>query len=125
MTGVLGTPFGARTALLVGVLAGSAAVAVTAPTPGVLRALAVLAFALVGPGAAIAGLLGIRAAAPWATVTLTGSLAVGVLATELAALAGWWQPRVLLVALAAASTAAGLLAWRLDNDHHAEAEAMA
>jgi hypothetical protein len=125
VTGVLGTPFGARTALLVGVLAGSAVLAVMAPTPGVLRAVAVFAFALVGPGAAIAGLLGIRAAAPWAMVSLTGSLAVGVLTTELAALAGWWQPRVLLAALAAASTALGMLAWRLDNGPHAEAEVIA
>jgi hypothetical protein len=125
VTRVLGTTFGARTALFVGALAGAAAATATVPTPAIVRAFLVLAFVLVGPGAAIAGLLGIRSAAPWATVTLTGSIAVGAIATELAALAGWWQPRVLLVALAAASAAAGLLAWRLDGDDQVETEAIA
>lgn len=104
---------GARTAWLVSLLSLTATVAVLAPVPGGIRAAAVLAFALVAPGAAVAGLLRVRAPALWATVTLTGSIAVDVLASEAAALASWWQPRVLLVLLAAASTAAGLLAGHL------------
>lgn len=114
MTGVLSLRLGALTAWLVGVLAGAAVIAVLLPVPGAVRAAAVLAFALVAPGAAIAGLLGVRAALPWATVTLVGSLTVGVLVSQLAAIAAWWQPRVLLVALAAGCIAAGLLARRLD-----------
>jgi hypothetical protein len=117
VTGLLALRLGARTALLVGSLAVAAALAVTVPAPGPLRAAAVLAFVLVAPGAAIAGLLRIRAAAPWAMVTGAGSITIGVLVSELAALAGWWQPRVLLVALAAACTAAGVVAWRRDAGH--------
>lgn len=109
-------PLGAWTARLVGTLAACATLAVLLPAPGTVRAAAALAFALVAPGAAIAGLLGIRGVAPWATVTIAGSLTVGVISTELAALAGWWQPRVLLVGLAAVCVVAGLLARRLDSE---------
>lgn len=115
MTGRGRPPVGARTAALVVTLAACATCAVLLPVPGAVRAAATLSFVLVAPGAAIAGLLGIRAAAPWATVTLAGSLTVGVVITELAALAGWWQPRVLLVGLSAVCALAGLLAHRLDR----------
>lgn len=115
MTGRGRSPVGARTAALVITLAACATVAALVPVPGAVRAAATLSFVLVAPGAAIAGLLGIRTAAPWATVTVAGSLTVGVVVTELAALAGWWQPRVLLVGLAVVCALAGLLARRLDR----------
>lgn len=115
MTAHAASPLGAWTARLVCALAACATLAVLLPAPGVVRAAAALSFALVAPGAAIAGLLGIRGMAAWATVTLAGSLTVGVIGTELAALAGWWQPRVMLVGLAAACVAASLLARRLEQ----------
>jgi hypothetical protein len=114
MTDLLTTRFGLFTAWLVSALAAAAVLAVLVPGPGVVRAGAVLTFAFVAPGAAIAGLLGTRTAAAWAAVTLGGSLTVGLLGSEAAALAGWWQPRVLLVVLAVLSTAAALLAARVD-----------
>lgn len=116
MTGRARAAVGARTATLVITLAVVATCAALFPVPAPARAAATLPFVLVAPGAAIAGLLGIRTAAPWATVTLTGSLAVGVVVTELAALAGWWEPRVLLVGLAAVCVVAGLLARRFDRN---------
>lgn len=114
MTGALTTRSGLFTAWLVGVLAAAAVLTALVPAPGAVRGAAVLTFAFVAPGAAIAGLLGIRSAVPWAAVTLGGSLTVGVLASEAAALAGWWQPRVLLIVLALLSTTAALLAPHVD-----------
>lgn len=87
-------------------LALLAAVVVVAPTPEVMRAPAVLAFALLAPGAAIAALLGIRAPAPSAMVILVGSLTVNLLASELAVLVGWWEPESLLLVIAAACAVA-------------------
>lgn len=116
MTGRARSAVGSRTAALVVTLAAFATCAVILPVPDPVRAAAALSFGLVAPGAAIAGLLGIRTAALWATVTLAGSLTVGVVITEIAALAGWWQPRVLLVCLATVCALAGLGARRLDRN---------
>jgi hypothetical protein len=103
---------GTATAVGVSLLAAAATVAVLAPVPGSARAAAVLCFGLIGPGAAIAGLLRVRTVAPWTLVTLTGSIAVGVVATELAAVVEWWQPRGLIVGLAALSAAAAIASSR-------------
>jgi hypothetical protein len=115
VTDLLATRIGTLTAWLVGTLAAVAVAAMLLPAPGTVRATSVLVFAFVGPGAALAGLLRIRTVGAWAAVTLGGSITVGVLSSELAALAGWWQPRALLVALAAVSASAGVLALRLDD----------
>lgn len=116
MTGRARSAVATRTAGLVLTLAALATCAAIFPVPDPVRAAATLSFALVAPGAAIAGLLGIRTAAAWATVTVAGSLTVGVITTELAALAGWWQPRALLVGMAAVCALAGLLVRRLDRN---------
>lgn len=97
-------------------LAVAATAAVLTPAPGPARAAAVLVFALIGPGATVAALLRVPAGAAWVMVTLTGSIALLVVGTGTAALAGWWQPSVVLIAFAALSAAGGGLAWRRDHN---------
>lgn len=96
-------------------LAVAATVATLAPVPGPARATAVLCFAFIGPGAALAALLRVQAGAAWLMTTLTGSIAVVVVATEFAALTDWWQPAGVMSALAALSATGALVAWHRDN----------
>ena len=112
MTTTAATPLGSRTALGVSLLALAATVAVLAPVPEVGRAVAVAGFTLLGPGAAIASVLRVRSGATWLLVTVTGSIAVVTLASELAALTTWWHPTALLVVLAASSAAVAVAAGR-------------
>lgn len=105
-------------------LAVAAMVAVLIPVPGPVRAVAVLCFAAIGPGAALAAVLRVPAGAAWVMVTLTGSIAFAVVATEFAALTDWWQPTGVLSTLAVLSAAGAVVAWRRDQDlnTHQESE---
>ncbi|WP_019875286.1 hypothetical protein [Sporichthya polymorpha] len=111
MNSFLGPRFPALTAVLVDALAAVTTITVVVGAPVAIRSVCVLSFVLVGPGAAMAALLGIREVASWASVTLGGSIAAGVLISGAAAIAGWWHPTVLIALLAVFSTAGATAAW--------------
>jgi hypothetical protein len=102
----------ARRLALVSLLSSAAAVLALVPAvPPAVRAVAVLAFASLGPGSAIMAYpRRVDAPTAWA-LALVLSLTVFAGASAVQVWTAWWQPRPALVLLALASAAAAAVAF--------------
>ncbi len=111
--GDVGAP-GSREVLVVGGLAVSAAGAAAAllPLPGPVRLVLLLVFLCLGPGAAVVAHVAPRDRLVGWALTLTAGLNVSTGLSVLTLWTGTWAPRVLVVALAAASALSLVLAGR-------------